>query len=654
MPSILTDDDKQIVKRTVPKASNKIHAVAVAKLYIAHPSNRSQWTYTGLQGAAVLANDLVGNTFWLKLVDVSPSNRGVLWDQEIYDTFQYNQDRTYFHSFELEECLAGLSFADEKEAKQFRKKVDEREKNAAKGTKGKAFASAAVQSSYGGGGGGGGQQYAGGAAGGGGVGAHKSRFGLGNLLGSGHRNSTAPQQGPPQSIIPPRGVEIHASTPGSPARPPSVARSTSSGIDLSDPDVQTVLRELEEMGITADQIEENAGFIKTYLEQHKATAAAEAEKRERSARAPPPPPPGNLSPQHTGSSGGASKRGPPPAPPPSRRTAGGAVPTIQRPPSPSPSPPRAPSPPRPRFRAPPPLADAGKFAASPAPAARARATSQSTPGPPPPPRPPKTPLEEESAPSPGRFGVPPPFSGSRIPSGPPPPPARSGGVPPPPPPRDSTYQATSAALVGMPPAPPPRNAASSADYVPPPPPRNTAPSTDYLPPPPPPLPPSNTRSVPPPPSSSNGPPLPPPLPATSSGPPPPPPLPPTSSGPPPPPPMPPSSSGPPPPPPMPSRGEPALPADSVPSLPSAPVPGRGGLLADIQKGARLKKVSDQEKKDRSAAAVPGAEPAAPVAGGAAPSGGTAEGGLAGALASALAARKSKVSHSDDEKDDDDW
>lgn len=72
MPTILSDDDKQTVKRTVPKGSNKIHAVAVAKLYIAYP-NRHKWTYTGLQGAAVLANDLVGNTFWIKLVDISVS-----------------------------------------------------------------------------------------------------------------------------------------------------------------------------------------------------------------------------------------------------------------------------------------------------------------------------------------------------------------------------------------------------------------------------------------------------------------------------------------------------------------------------------------------------------------------------------------------------
>jgi hypothetical protein len=87
--------------------------------------------------------------------------------------------------------------------------------------------------------------------------------------------------------------------------------------------------------------------------------------------------------------------------------------------------------------------------------------------------------------------------------------------------------------------------------------------------------------------------------------------------------------------------------DTAAAVPKIAVPGRDGLLSDIRGGARLKKVSDQEKRDRSAAAVPGSEPAAPTPGssGGAGTGGDAQGGLAGALASALAARKSKVSHS---------
>ena len=76
LPSILSDDDRETVKRFVPKQTNKIHAVAVARLYVAYP-NRSKWTYTGLQGAVVLANDLVGNTYWVKMVDISVGPRNL-------------------------------------------------------------------------------------------------------------------------------------------------------------------------------------------------------------------------------------------------------------------------------------------------------------------------------------------------------------------------------------------------------------------------------------------------------------------------------------------------------------------------------------------------------------------------------------------------
>ena len=84
-------------------------------------------------------------------------------------------------------------------------------------------------------------------------------------------------------------------------------------------------------------------------------------------------------------------------------------------------------------------------------------------------------------------------------------------------------------------------------------------------------------------------------------------------------------------------------AAGMPQPPAAP--GLGGLLSDIRGGARLKKVSDTEKRDRSAAAVPGGEPAAPPPPSSGGGGGDAQGGLAGALASALAARKSKVANS---------
>lgn len=79
-------------------------------------------------------------------------------------------------------------------------------------------------------------------------------------------------------------------------------------------------------------------------------------------------------------------------------------------------------------------------------------------------------------------------------------------------------------------------------------------------------------------------------------------------------------------------------------------------MSDIRGGARLRKVADSEKKDRSGALVPGSESAsaAPASGGAG-GGDGGQAGMAGALAAALAKRKTKVQKdSDDEKSDDEW
>ncbi|KAL2830247.1 hypothetical protein BDW59DRAFT_141299 [Aspergillus cavernicola] len=653
MPSILTDADKETVKRNVPKPANKIHAVAVARLYVAYPDPH-RWTYTGLQGALVLANDLVGRTFWLKLVDISPAGKGVLWDQEIYENFQYNQDRTFFHTFELDDCPAGLSFADEKEAKTFIKKMIEREKNASKETRQTHFASTRGQ---------GPTPLVNGKSGG----VGRSIFG--SLLG--HRSSSGPPQITPAELPPAPSIQV-APPPPLPATTPPRKELP---FDTSDPSWGGLLKELEQMGFTEDQIADNADFIKSYIEQkqvNEAESVTPPADDQRRGKAPPPPPPsappapktGALSPQNTGNSAG-SRRGAPPPPPPSRKTL--AKPDEDATPAPA----RDPSPPRPRFRAPPPIADAGKFAhtISPPPPARARAMSGANPGPPPPPRPPKAPMDDGAP----RFGVAPPYQGERKVSAPPAPPSRSPAPgPPPPPPRTSSP--------ASPPLLPPKvpNAGISAPAPPPPPPRSPASQPPPLPPPVP----AASRPIPPLPSASAAPPPPPPPPPAaparpiSSVPPPPPPPPPANSGPPappppppppgafapppPPPPPPPPGAGapppPPPPPPPPGAGAPPPPppGGAAPPLPQA-TGGRNDLLASIRSSGAggLRKVKDSEKKDRSGAAVPGgaSDSSAPT-----PStGGGPQGGLAGALQDALAKRKQKVSGSDDEKDDgDDW
>ncbi|EEH43154.1 uncharacterized protein PADG_07974 [Paracoccidioides brasiliensis Pb18] len=663
MPSILSDADKETVRRTVPKPANKILAVAVARLYVAYP-NPQKWTYTGLQGAAVLANDLVGHTFWIKLVDVSPAGRGVLWDQEIYDGFSYNQDRTFFHTFELEECLAGLSFADEKEAKTFMKKVLEREKSASRETKATSFGSLRGQ---------------GPAPAANGKSHHGLFGGLGNLLhGHGHRSSSAPTT-PAESIIPPKPVApapapspalFPAQAPAGTELPAASLQKQPSPLDTVDPSWKGLLDELLAMGITEDQIAENSDFIKSYIEQKQAAeldgAPTESPPEpQRRAKAPPPPPPPpppattgpslskapSLSPQNTG------RRAAAPPPPPARRG---------RPPSPSPtreqSPPppaRDPSPVKPRFKAPPPLADAGKFAHSaPPPPARNRAASGTNlahPGPPPPPRPPKTPVDgnlgdrKVSAPQlptrgpilPPRRDVSPglpPTLPHKVPHG------TSGPVSAPPPSPPPRPHASPSAIPQPPPAsaPPPARqppppVSAPAPPPPPPPPPGPAPSTAVPPPPPPPPPPPSGSAPPPPPhpapSASHSPP--PPLSAPSSSPPPPPP---------------PASGVPPPPPPPAGSGGAPLPSIAA-ALPKSS-PAKDDLLASIRAGTGLRKVKDTEKRDRSAAMVPGTAsetPSTPASTGAAD-----PNSMLGSLQAALNKRKQKVSGSDDEKSDDEW
>ncbi|KAJ6444109.1 evh1 [Purpureocillium lavendulum] len=273
MPSILNDEDKDTVKRFVPKQSNKIQAVAVARLYAAYP-NRSKWTYTGLQGAVVLANDLVGHTYWLKMVDISPSGRGVIWDQEIFDTWHYNQDRTFFHTFELEECLAGLSFVDEKEAKQFKKKMDEREKNASRATRSQPF--------------GGGSQP-----------THKHSL-LGGLF---HRHSSAAS--PPQAT--------QANLPPPPMHPTISSLSLNGGpppsefalLDAFDPLWREHFgQDLQDKGLTDDFIRDNQEFIVDFLREEQAKMGSQT--------APPPGPPAPPPPPPTNGHDSRAGRAPPP------------------------------------------------------------------------------------------------------------------------------------------------------------------------------------------------------------------------------------------------------------------------------------------------------------------------------------------------------
>jgi hypothetical protein len=95
--STLSADDKSKVKSAIPNSSNKIITAALARVYFAHPQP-NKWSYGGLQGALAFARDNSVGSLYLRLVDLN-GTRGVIWEHEIYEGFEYYQDRPFFHSF---------------------------------------------------------------------------------------------------------------------------------------------------------------------------------------------------------------------------------------------------------------------------------------------------------------------------------------------------------------------------------------------------------------------------------------------------------------------------------------------------------------------------------------------------------------------------
>lgn len=90
-----TAEEKAKVKSSI---AGKVLAGAFTRVYYAHPDPNA-WSYAGLQGALVVAKDATrSGALTLKMVDLG-GTRGVIWEHECYEGFEYYQDRPFFHSF---------------------------------------------------------------------------------------------------------------------------------------------------------------------------------------------------------------------------------------------------------------------------------------------------------------------------------------------------------------------------------------------------------------------------------------------------------------------------------------------------------------------------------------------------------------------------
>lgn len=632
---ILTTADKEKIKRAVPKTSNKIIDATVARLYIAHP-DPNEWTYTGLVGAIALVDDLVGHTFFLKLVDILGS-KGVLWDQELYVNFEYHQDRKFFHTFEIEDCLVGLLFEDTSDAGHFFKRVSNRKKYASKDT-------------------------------------------------SKNKNAIAlkGQLAPEAAKIGPRGEYVNVQTDQRSRR----ARGVLYYDDQPPPEWRLLYAELASAGITEDMIAENRQFIKDYIAKQGGPLVGLEPPIPRKHAAPAPP--ANVFDDHAqvddrpAVPSKKNKKAPPPPPPAGApaQTPPELTPTPtnystpnELTPTPTQSSGGSPAPvnfhPENKFRVPPssahvpqvPQSISGPDVNRPVPAipqqnSGSSGLSQRPPLfgnvseygqpvqglQPPPPPPGRANSATPNGPLPPGRGNPPPPPARGNPPAPPP----RGGVPPPPPPRaNPTGNAVTPQRTGAPPPPPPR----AARGAPPPPPARgartqpqpTQPQAQQHPQAQQPQPPQQHQLPPQRTVAEQAPPQPPQQQPQASAPPPPPPMPPQQNA------APAGGAPPPPPPPDLSSAEPSAPLPAVDS-------GRDALLSSIRGagGIGALKKTDKSQLDKPTALLSEAkgEDPPPSSGGGGGAGGQPE-SLADALAGALNKRKNKVARSDDE-DDEEW
>lgn len=124
--STINSSSKSKIKSSLPSSHFKILTATVVRVYVAHP-DPSSWSYTGIEGGVAFVKLLNTGGTGFRVVDLK-GTRGVIWDHDLYDGLVYNQDRSFFHTFEGDNHLIGFSFADEGEAAELYKKVNARAK----------------------------------------------------------------------------------------------------------------------------------------------------------------------------------------------------------------------------------------------------------------------------------------------------------------------------------------------------------------------------------------------------------------------------------------------------------------------------------------------------------------------------------------------
>jgi hypothetical protein len=120
--SLLAEEMVQLSHYFPSGGPRKLFAAGVAKLYVSYPEE-NKWNETGLVGVWTFFANELQKTLHFQLIDIMTGSS--FFTQELYENFQYIKSRPYFHTFESDECIIGISFAEELEGQAFFRKVEE-------------------------------------------------------------------------------------------------------------------------------------------------------------------------------------------------------------------------------------------------------------------------------------------------------------------------------------------------------------------------------------------------------------------------------------------------------------------------------------------------------------------------------------------------
>lgn len=120
--SLLSQEENQKIFLALGKSCSTL-GTTVVQLFLTEEPYHSSWIKKNC-GVVCFVKDCDRRSYFIKLFDMDKCVW--VWEQELYNQFVYKPSCTFFHVFEADNCMAGLNFADNDEALNFKSVIQKR------------------------------------------------------------------------------------------------------------------------------------------------------------------------------------------------------------------------------------------------------------------------------------------------------------------------------------------------------------------------------------------------------------------------------------------------------------------------------------------------------------------------------------------------